>query len=199
MKDNYLVQAWLVVGLALCFGAALAGVDAALSEKIAANKLDETMRQIPSLVPESTGGEEVEIGGRTVYRATAADGEQLGWIVPAAGPGFADKIEVLIGLDPWAETITGLYVLSQKETPGLGNKITDPEWLKQFAGKATSTPLSVGKGEPPKKPETLSVTAASWSHTVTSVTGATISSRSVTAIVNAAVAEMRPHLAAAVK
>ena len=62
MKDNYLVQAWLVVGLALCFGAALAGVDAALSEKIAANKLDETMRQIPALGPGSTGGEEVEIG-----------------------------------------------------------------------------------------------------------------------------------------
>ncbi len=173
--------------MALCFGAALAGVDAALSEKIAANKLDETMRQIPALGPGSTGGEEVEIGGRTVYRATGADGEQLGWVVPAAGPGFADKIEVLIGLDLQCETITGLYVLSQKETPGLGSRIVEAEWLKQFARKATSPPLTVKKNAPLGE------------HEILAITGATISSQRVSAIVNAAVAEMRPHLAAAVK
>ncbi|KKL16433.1 hypothetical protein LCGC14_2495630, partial [marine sediment metagenome] len=34
-----------------------------------------------------------------------------------------------------ATKITGLYVLSQKETPGLGNKIENPEWRGQFVGK----------------------------------------------------------------
>ncbi len=187
MKNSYLVQAWLVLGLALCFGAALAGVDAALTGKIDANKRNETMSKIPSLVPGSTGGEKLEIGGRTVYRATGSDGEQVGWVVPAGGPGFADKIEVLIGLDQGAENVTGIYVLSQKETPGLGNRITEPEWLNQFADKSVSVPLVVTKNKPLEE------------HEILTVTGATISSQSVTTIVNRAVAEMRPQLTAPVK
>ena len=50
MKNSYIGQAWLVLALALCFGAALAGVESALKGRITANKLAATVEQIPSLV-----------------------------------------------------------------------------------------------------------------------------------------------------
>jgi len=183
MKDNYLVQAWLVLGLALLFAVALAGVQVGLAEKIRDNKLNETMSQIPSLVPEATGGVRTEIDGRTVYRATDADGAHVGWVVPASGQGFADQIEVLIGLDAEAETITGLYVLAHKETPGVGNRITDSSFLEQFAGKWTVRPVAVRKTRP------------LGANGILAISGATVSSMSVAKIVNIAIAELRDKLA----
>ena len=185
MKSNYLVQAWLVLALALLFGASLAGVQAALSDRIESNKLAETLQQIPALVPGAAGGQPLELDGRVVYRATDTDGKQIGWVVPASGQGVADAIEILIGLDSQADTLTGLYVLSQKETPGLGSKITGADWLGQFAGKATNQPLAVVKTDPSAGDQVLSVT------------GATISSVSVTDICNATVARLGDKLAAA--
>jgi len=185
MTIKYLTQAWLVLALAICFAAALAGVQIVLAEKIETNKFDETMGQIPGLVPGSTGGESFDLEGRIVYRAVGADGEQVGWVVPTDGQGFADKIELLIGLDAKAETITGLYVLDQKETPGLGNKIAEEAFQDRFRGKAAAEPLCVTKTEPPADGEILAVT------------GATVSSESVTKILNDTLAEMKAKLAKA--
>jgi len=181
-KKNYLSQAWLVLALALCFGSALAGVESALKARIEANKLAETLGEIPALVGGAESGRPAELAGRTVYRAMAG-GRQIGWVVPASGQGFADKIEVLIGLDVTAERLTGLYVLSQKETPGLGNRITEEAWLEQFANKPAAGALLVSKAQPLADNEILAVT------------GATISSQSVAKIVNQAVAEFRQALA----
>lgn len=187
MKNNYLVQAWLVLSLSVVFSAGLAGVQIALADKIDANKFAETMEQIPSLVEGATGGEKVDIEGRIVYRAVNADGNPVGWVVPASGQGFADVIEVLIGLDLKAETITGIYVLAQKETPGLGNKIVEPLFQDAFIDKDTDTPLSITKASPTQDSE------------IPAITGATISSQSVTKIVNDTVAELRDKLAAMAK
>lgn len=179
MKNNYLQQAWLVILLAGVFGAALAGVHAGLGPRIAANRLNDTLSQIPALVSGAARGEPIEVGGRIVYRAMNADGGAAGWVVPAGGQGFADRIELLIGLDRGAERITGLYILQQNETPGLGNRVTEPEWRARFAGQSALAPLAVVKGR------------AGGASEVEAVTGATVSSQSVTAIVNEAVARFR--------
>jgi electron transport complex protein RnfG len=185
MTIKYLSQAWLVIALALCFGAALAGVQMGLSERVEQNKLDETMGKIPSLVPGAVRGEETLVDNKLAYRAMSASGEQVGWVVPAAGQGFADRIELLIGLNNEATTITGLYVLSQKETPGLGEKIKNPDFCDHFKGKTTGGALQVVKG------------ASSTGDRIAAITGATVSSMSVTQIVNTTIAEWAGKLAAA--
>lgn len=183
MKNNYLTVAWLVLLLALLFGASLAGVQTMLNPRIAANKLAETHKQIPALVPGGdTAGEIKEIGGFNVYPVLDAGGRPVGWVVPTSGQGFADRIEILLGLNQDATRITGLYVLDQKETPGLGNKIVDDEWRAQFANKATKEPLVVTKSVPETDYE------------VQAVTGATISSDSVTDTVNSTVKKFRQAL-----
>jgi Na+-translocating ferredoxin:NAD+ oxidoreductase subunit G len=194
-KNSNLVQAWLVLLLALCFGSALAAVQVQLSDTIAANKLNETLEQVPALIwDEAPAPESVQItpgtlnvskdgqaSSYTLYRV-AQDDVVAGWVVKASGQGYADKLEVLVGVDADVQKITGLFVLEQKETPGLGNKIIEPQWRGQFIGKGTDTPLEVikGKGEGPA--------------TIDAITGATISSRSITNIVNATIANLKGNL-----
>jgi electron transport complex protein RnfG len=189
MTIKYLTQAWLVIALALCFGAALAGVQLGLADRVERNKLDETMGKIPTLVPGAVRGEETLIGGKKlVYRAMDASGGQVGWVVPTAGQGFADQIELLIGLNNQATTITGLYVLSQKETPGLGEKITKANFCRRFKDKATGVPLEVIK--------VTNEDAPLPGNEIAAITGATVSSVSVTQIVNTTIAELAGQLAA---
>ena len=101
-------------------------------------------------------------------------------VLPAAGQGFADRIELLVGLDVQASTITGLYVLDQKETPGLGNFIAGADFQAQFAGKSADEPLVVVKTDP-----------ASGTGEIQALSGATISSESVAEIVNRAIAGLK--------
>ena len=42
--------------------------------------------------------EEARIAERVVYRALQGE-KQVGWVIPATGQGFADKVELLIGAD----------------------------------------------------------------------------------------------------
>ena len=49
-RNSNLAQAWLILLLALCFGSALAAVQVRLSGTIAANKLNETLGQVPALI-----------------------------------------------------------------------------------------------------------------------------------------------------
>lgn len=172
MKISYITQAWLVLVLAFCFGASLAGVQTALSSRIEANKMAETNDQIPMLVPGASGSERELFGDMAAYRAMNDAGQTIGWVIPAKGQGFADVIEVLIGVNADASEITGVYVLDQKETPGLGNKIVEADWRDQFKGKNCTEPLEVVKMAPQQARQ------------IEAVTGATISSDSVVGIIN---------------
>jgi len=202
-KNSNLAQAWLVLVLALVFGSALAAVQVNLGHVIEANKINETLAQIPELVfgadaarqmkqqraalEITPGTVAIEKDGRKTYyklfRVTRA-GKLAGWVIKARGRGYADVIELLIGLDSRAQTITGIFVLEQKETPGLGNKIGTARWRGQFAKKSTDRPLVVVKG------------GGSRPDTIDAVTGATISSRSVTRIVNRTIRDLRGKLTA---
>ena len=201
VKSNFFSQAWLVLLLALCFGGLLAAVQITLGPTIEANKINETLAKVPEMVFGAARAQElaasqqavdvnplsVEIdkAGKTVrysvYEAVTA-GHLDGWVAKTAGQGYADKIEMLIGFDPQMDKITGIFVLDQKETPGLGNKIVTDEWRNQFVGKSTAQPLTAVKG------------SAKTGNEIDAITGATISSKSVTDIINTAVKDLRNPL-----
>jgi electron transport complex protein RnfG len=209
MKIRYISQAWLVILLSLSFGGALAGIDYALKDRIKDNMLAATISKISTLVPGADNDVskrykpvEVDVGEgkfKTTYDAfwaTDDKGKPLGWVIKASGPGFADKIELLIGVDSQVAAITGLRVLSQKETPGLGNKIEDvgsadkPAFLMQFE-KGIKADKPVGA---------IKETPAPGSNKIKAVTGATISSAAICTIVNEALTpQLRSALVKALK
>ncbi|NLW85341.1 MAG: FMN-binding protein [Planctomycetes bacterium] len=183
-KLSYLGQGWLVLVLAGGFGGLLAYVESNLKPKIEQNKADFTLTAIPELVPGATKGKPFVRNGLTVFEALDDQDKLLGWVISTAGDGFADRIELLIGLDVPATTVTGIKVLSQKETPGLGAKIEKPDtFSKQFIGKSATSPIGVAKGKPA-------------GNQVQAITGATVSSEAVASIMNKAMAAFRADLPA---
>ncbi len=205
LKDLYIFQAWLVLLLASFFGAALAGIQLNLAPKIEANKLNETLEKVPELIFGVDGAKAmasenrsmdieqqfIETGAQnqkkiySVFKATT-NGKTDGWVAKASGQGYADKIELLIGLDANAQTITGLFILDQKETPGLGNNIVTPVWRKQFINRTTGKHLKAVK------------TKAAAPNEINAITGATISSKSVCNIINQSLDDLKQPLANAV-
>ena len=185
-KNNYLADGWLVILLALLYGGGLAAVQVSLGGRIAENRKNETYHVIPELVPgavEAKTEEHTVTGsnGKTIkiYKAIDASGQHIGWVLPGGGQGFADRIDILAGVNADAGQITGLYVLGQKETPGLGDYITGSDFRSQYAGKPTDQPLAVVKTDPTAPNE------------IRALTGATISSESVSAIVNDTIANLK--------
>ena len=198
IKDSNLGQAWLVLLLSIVFSVSLAAVHMNLSPVIEENKTKETMEKIPVLISGKDlkdNAASYDIKKRiinvdkngitksyTVYDALDKTGTVAGHVVKAVGQGYGDRIELILGLDPEGKTITGLYILDQKETPGLGNKIQDDDWRNQYIGKSTESPLEVFKGKSVKANE------------IDAISGATISSRAVTDIVNTAMADVKPKI-----
>lgn len=202
LQNNYLVQAWLVLLLAILFGTSLAGVQQTLGPVIEANKVNETLEKVPEVILGPDEAEKlaekgkklvitpravtVETSGQKkiyrVFEARFSDRRLAGWVTKASGQGYADKIELLAGLSPDAERLTGLFILEQKETPGLGNKIIEKKWRDQFLKKSTDARLRVVKG------------GAKAPNDIDAITGATISSKAVVAIINKAAAELKEPL-----
>ncbi|MCC6771777.1 MAG: FMN-binding protein [Gemmatimonadaceae bacterium] len=116
------------------------------------------------------------------YQGFDHAGLRVGVAIRGAEPGFSDVITVLIGFDPTTSQLLGMKVLGQKETPGLGDKIEkDSGFVGQFS--EARAPLRAVKARGGKDPTE-----------VATITGATISSRTVIRIINHAVERWQPLL-----
>ena len=96
------------------------------------------------------------------------------------GSGFWGNISVLIALKPDLETISGLKILENVETPGLGGRITEDWFQDQFKGKKLIPELKIvphGK--------------AMGLNEVEAITGATQTSRYFERIINNNMKEFR--------
>jgi Na+-transporting NADH:ubiquinone oxidoreductase subunit NqrC len=76
--------------------------------------------------------EEDVVGGLTLYRGHDAAGNELGVAVEVSGGGLWSEIRVLVALTPDLTSIYRLRVIEQGETPGLGGRITEPEFQEKF-------------------------------------------------------------------
>ena len=114
--------------------------------------------------------EQVELAGDsgvdTCYMAMK-DGQLAGYVAQVTVTGFGGPIEIHVGMD-MEQTITGIKVGGSdfSETPGLGAKAKDPEFMDQFAGLTIPTQLG--------------------SDGLDAITGATITSGAVSSGVNKA-------------
>jgi Na+-transporting NADH:ubiquinone oxidoreductase subunit C len=101
------------------------------------------------------------------------------------GSGFWAPISAIIALKPDLETIYGMTILEQEETPGLGARIAEPGFLNRFAGKKI-------------KPEIILVSRrkAKGDNEVDAITGATMTSKALEEIINDEVKKYRDAIIA---
>jgi electron transport complex protein RnfG len=121
---------------------------------------------------------------KRLFAGFGEDGQPVGVAVSRGESGFQDVVLVIMGFDPVRGTVSGMKVLESKETPGLGDKIfKDLGWVGQFFAEP-ELPLK------PVKPGS----GRGEANEVDTITGATISTKTVIQIINNAVAEWMPLL-----
>ena len=70
----------------------------------------------------------------TVYPAQVGSSETVYAIKTWSGQGYSGNIELMAGVDDQG-AVTNVRVLSHMETPGLGSKITNQDFIDQYVGK----------------------------------------------------------------
>jgi len=153
----------VIVLFVVCAVAAgsLAFVNAATKERIAEFARLEKIEAMQKVLPEAQ--EFVETTPGKAWEARQGS-QVIGHVVAASIQGYSGPIEGLVGLDP-SGAISGVRVLVQTETPGLGAKVARPEFLAQFQGRKPAE-VVLKKDDPAGK--------------IDAVTAATISSRALT-------------------
>lgn len=177
-----LVVFCLVVGFILSF------YNQVTRAKIQENEREEVARVREQLLPADKYREIEGIPG--VVKAYK-DGKFIGYIVETTSSGYSSNIKIIYSATPHYE-IKGVNIVSQQETPGLGNKIEEDVKLKQFgdepfvaqfAGKGIEQ-LKIGNEN---KPNPSSIAA---------ITGATISSTAVTRGIRESLEELKKAIKA---
>lgn len=103
-------------------------------------------------------------------------GTPVGYCVETCPNGFGGKMSVLVGLDLQG-AVVGVKLVDHSETAGVGTRTEDPAFLSQYVGRSGEIAIGGADG-------------------IDAVSGATISSKAVTAGVNAALAAVSQEVEA---
>ncbi len=148
---------------------ALAVVNGFTADRIAANAAAETNATISEIFGEGIEFTQLDrenaIPVKAVYEVKKDDIAQ-GWAVLCNPVGFKGEIEMIVGIAPDGSCLD-VKVISLSETPGLGAKVADDEFLSQYDSKLGGLVIKTDIAE---------------------VAGATISSSAVNDAVNASLA-----------
>ena len=176
-----------LTAICLVVAALLGGVNAITADKIAAINQANTEASLQAV---ATGADEfapLELTDAMTATASAAGaklteaytvkaaGEAVGYAFKVVASGSQGNIEMIVGVDA-DNAVTGVSIVNNKETAGIGSKVMENNALPsgtgvldQFIGMSGAGTLTVGK-------------------TVDAISGATVSSKGVTKGVNAALA-----------
>lgn len=190
MDPKYLIKLTVTLFLTCVVVAGMLGaVNMVTKDKIAAINLEKTQTAMKAVVADpdnSTFSDALALtdemtaaalaGGGTLTEAyeVLVGGAPAGHALKIVASGSQGSIEMMVGLDAEG-AVTGVSVVKHAETAGIGTKVVDNEpnnagvgVLDQFVGKsAADAPLNVGSN-------------------VDAITGATVSTKGITAGVNAA-------------
>lgn len=129
------------------------------------------VEDITNLFNEKIESEEID---EEIIYTYKENGEVKGYAFPATGPGLWGTINAYVGISPDYSELLGLEFITQDETPGLGGRITEDWYKEQFRGidltKASNNDYIV------YRPAT--------DGNVDAIAGATLTSKSVSKLVN---------------
>ena len=107
------------------------------------------------------------------------DGKLTGVALEQFGSGYGGDLGVVVGFRTQDDTLAGIGITTMKETAGVGTRVKEPAFLKQFPGKAIPVHLRSEGGD------------------IDAISGATVSSKGVMGAIDSAVTvykELKPLL-----
>lgn len=145
-ESTFLNMVISLLVITLISGLSLGFINDLTIEPIAKAKLDRKINAIKLVLPEfnSNPVEDIKMiksefakDSVEIYPAFKNE-EFIGEaVIGSSEKGFSGLIKIMVGFKPDG-TIHNIAVLEQKETPGLGTKMKDEKFLKQFRGKNPS-------------------------------------------------------------
>ena len=179
MKTIFHIISTLTI-IGLISGGLLSVVGGWAEPLIIQNQKKETEKAIFLVQPQGKKYETIPNLGFEIYKVFDENYSQIGYSMAYDGNGFQGKIRIMLGLSKDLNSITAMEILDQVETPGLGTKVTEPDFKKQFESLQTMPLIKWIKNKEPENP-----------NEVQAITGATISSKSVVEIINEGVAKAK--------
>jgi electron transport complex protein RnfG len=193
---------------AIC-GLIIVGAYQGTYDAVAANKRIALERSVFKVIPSakaiaeynvlSAGGiEPAKEGepatGATKFFAAYDDGGKLVGIAAEGGAkGYADTVRIMFGYTPECACITGISVVSMRETPGIGDKIlTDKDFLANF--KALEAKVATDLSTLANEIKTVKHGTKTNPWQIDAISGATITSRAVGKGINDAAQALLPKL-----
>ena len=189
MDPKYIIKLTVTLFLTCMVVAGVLGwVNSITKDKIAAITWEKTVTAMKEVISADDFSDAMELTDDMTAAASTAggtldsayevvvNGENDGYAIKVVASGSQGNIEMVVGVDG-AGTVTGVSIVDNSETAGIGSKVMDNEplasgvpVLEQFEGKSEADmPLTVGSN-------------------VDAISGATVSTKGVTAGVNAALA-----------
>ncbi|TRZ95306.1 RnfABCDGE type electron transport complex subunit G [bacterium] len=170
MKET--IRYGFILGIiCLVASAVLAAVDSVTEPKIKLQKEEAENKALSEVLPEAASFKPHPGNGRIdYYVARDKSGNIIGFVIKSEGKGYSSNIEVLTGLSRDLE-IGEIKILYQNETPGLGSRISESSFRKQFQGRSLDS-----------------------LDQVQAITGATISSRAVIDSIKAKTGDLKEQL-----
>ena len=147
----------------------LGAVNMITEDKIKANLISKFSEAVQIIFPESDKINEINVTAEppvdVVYEVSKS-GELIGYCIKTLPSGFKDKIEIIVGTD-LSGSVIGIQIMTNSETPGLGTRVFEENYLSAFNGMNGQIEFGYG---------------------IDAVAGATVTSNAVLAGINAALA-----------
>lgn len=136
------------------------------------NEMAEAMFEV---LPDADNFEEIPIEASDSTSVRRLYESDAGFVVVAMPSGYGGEISMMVGVDKDL-TVTGISIISQSETAGLGAKCTEKAWQEQFVGKTENIEVSKNGAK---------------GNEIDAISSATITSKAVTKGVNDAIAVVK--------
>jgi Na+-transporting NADH:ubiquinone oxidoreductase subunit C len=188
------------IAVTAVFAILVSGVNAALSEKIAANKLiarQKVILELFGLNPQSLPEEQIpgvfaekiadnpKFGGTAIESFLLKDGNGSLQVCSFSGQGFWDAIKGFIAIDLSEKVVKGIEFTQHGETPGLGGRISEPEFKARFVGKPFAAVRSDGL-----RLKFVAEGTAGRADEIDGITGATGTTGALEKIINGAISQI---------
>jgi electron transport complex protein RnfG len=152
-----------------------------------------TERALKVVMPEASTFEDKSAAGFK-YKEALSNGKLVGYVATGDATGYSSILKVMVGVKP-DFTINAIKVLSQKETPGLGDQVEAVKSKKTWYTVITGTSPDESKLRPWFQTQfdglIPPVKVDKDGGRIESITGATISSRAVCNAVDKAVSNLK--------
>ena len=93
--------------------------------------IEEVLPEVPEMI------QKIEEGDLVFYKARDAEDNLIAYVFIAESHGYSSDIRAVVSLSPQGNIIE-VGILEHKETPGIGSRISEDDFLSQFTDKHIS-------------------------------------------------------------